>query len=113
MTATSRNRTFSCFLTFFLTACCPVISSTARCANGKVSLTEQEIKLLKLFILNRGTPLSRERLLNIGWGYTRGTTTRTVDNFMVRLRKYFEENPKKPVYFKSLRSVGYVFDHED
>jgi amino acid transporter len=37
---------------------------------------------------------------------------KTVDNFMVRLRKYFEPNPKKPIYFKSLRSVGYVFDHD-
>jgi len=42
----------------------------------------------------------------------RGTTTRTVDNFIVRFRKYFEGNPKKPVYFKSLRSVGYVLDHD-
>ncbi|MBW1815048.1 MAG: winged helix-turn-helix domain-containing protein, partial [Deltaproteobacteria bacterium] len=40
------------------------------------------------------------------------TETRTVDNFIVRFRKYFEDNPKKPQYFKSLRSVGYVFDYE-
>ena len=77
---------------------------------GPIHLTEQEIKLLKLFIANKGKPLSRDRLLEIGWGYTRETTTRTVDNFIVRLRKYFEENPRKPVYFKSLRSVGYIFD---
>ena len=79
---------------------------------GQVRLTEQEARLLRLFIANRGKPLSRKKLLGIGWGYSRGTTTRTVDNFIVRLRKYFEPNPKKPVYFKSLRSVGYVFDHE-
>ena len=79
---------------------------------GEISLTEQEAKLLKLFITNRGRPLSRRKLLEIGWGYARGTTTRTVDNFIVRFRKYFEHNPKKPVYFKSLRSVGYVFDHD-
>ncbi|MCP4746829.1 MAG: response regulator transcription factor [Desulfobacteraceae bacterium] len=86
-------------------------TSTAQCANGKtVRLTEQEIKLLKLFISNRGKPLSRGKLLEIGWSYTGRTTTRTVDNFIVRIRKYFEKNPKKPVYFKSLRSVGYVFD---
>ncbi len=75
-------------------------------------LTEQEIKLLKLFIANRRKPLSRDKLLEIGWGYTGRTNTRTVDNFMVRIRKYFERNPRKPVYFKSLRSVGYVFDPE-
>ena len=71
-------------------------------------LTEQEMKLLKLFIANRGKPLSRAKLLEIGWGYTGRTHTRTVDNFVVRIRKYFEPNPRKPVYFKSLRSVGYV-----
>ncbi|MFC1828729.1 response regulator transcription factor [Thermodesulfobacteriota bacterium] len=87
-------------------------TSIARCKLGDIQLTEQELKLLKLFIANRGKPLPRSKILEIGWGYTREMTTRTVDNFMVRFRKYFEENPKKPVYFKSLRSVGYVFDHE-
>jgi two-component system alkaline phosphatase synthesis response regulator PhoP len=85
---------------------------TALCKCGQVVLSEQEVKLLKLFIYNRGKPLSRGKLLEIGWGYTKDTTTRTVDNFIVRLRKYFEDNPKKPVYFKSLRSVGYLFDHD-
>ena len=86
---------------------------TATCRTGKITLTDQEAKLLKLFIVNRGTPLSRQRILEIGWGFARGSTTRTVDNFMVRLRKYFEDDPKKPVYFKSRRSVGYVFDHKE
>ena len=86
--------------------------STAQCKKGEIKLTFQEIKLLKLFIRNRGEPLTRKQLLEIGWGYARGITTRTIDNFIVRLRKYFESNPKKPVYFKSLRSVGYVFDHK-
>lgn len=79
---------------------------------GSFSLTDQEIKLLQLFIANRGKPLSRETILEIGWGYTRTPSTRTVDNFIVRFRKYFEEDPRKPSYFKSLRSVGYIFDHE-
>ncbi len=87
-------------------------TSKADCKMGIVHLTEQETKLLKLFIANKGQPLSRSRLLEIGWGYTRKTSTRTIDNFIVRFRKYFEENPKKPVFFKSLRSVGYLFDHE-
>lgn len=84
----------------------------ADCRKGVIRLTGQEAKLLKLFISNRGKPLSRRTILEIGWGYTKHTTTRTVDNFIVRFRKYFEDNPKKPVYFKSLRSVGYIFDHE-
>ncbi len=86
--------------------------SSAQCSLGDIRLTEQEVKLIKLFIVNRGKLLSRRKILEIGWGYTRGTTTRTVDNFIVRLRKYFEKNPKKPIYFKSVRSVGYVFDHD-
>jgi DNA-binding response OmpR family regulator len=86
-------------------------TATARCAHGeKVRLTEQEVKLLKLFIANRGKPLSRSQLLEIGWSYSGRTTSRTVDNFVVRMRKYFEKDPKKPVFFKSLRSVGYLFE---
>ncbi|RLC17442.1 MAG: DNA-binding response regulator [Deltaproteobacteria bacterium] len=82
---------------------------TAACKVGTVRLTEQEAKLLKLFLMNPGKPLSRNKLLQIGWGYTKGTTTRTVDNFIVRFRKYFEDNPKNPSYFISIRSIGYVF----
>ncbi len=89
-------------------------TATARGCDGQViHLTEQEVKLLKLFVGNRGKPLSRSKLLEIGWSYTGRITTRTVDNFVVRMRKYFEKNPKKPVYFKSLRSVGYVFEPEE
>lgn len=87
-------------------------TGTASCKSGKIQLTEQEIKLLKLFIANKGKSLSRRKLLEIGWGYSRETTTRTLDNFIVRLRKYFEDNPKKPIYFKSHRSVGYIFNHD-
>ena len=87
-------------------------TNTTRCRLGEISLTEQESKVLKLFIANRGKPLSRDKLLQIGWGYSRKTTTRTVDNFIVRFRKYFEQDPKNPIYFKSLRSIGYLFDHD-
>ncbi len=83
---------------------------TAECRWGRVVLTEQEVRLLKLFITNPGKPLSRDRLLEIGWGYAKGISTRTLDNFIVRFRKYFEDDPKKPIYFRSLRAVGYVFD---
>ncbi len=84
---------------------------TAACRQGTIQLTEQEARLLKVFIANRGKPLSRKLLLEVGWGYSGVTSTRTVDNFIVRLRKYFEEDPQNPVYFRSLRSVGYLFDH--
>jgi len=87
-------------------------TSTADCRSGKIRLTGQEVKLLKLFMARQGKVLSRREILEIGWGYTGGMTTRTVDNFIVRFRKYFEKDSKKPVYFKSIRSVGYMFDHE-
>ena len=82
---------------------------TATCSAGNINLTEQEVKLLKLFVVNQGTPLSRQQILQIGWGYSKRTSTRTVDNFIVRFRKYFEKTPKNPVHFKSIRSIGYVF----
>ena len=94
---------------------CNAIDFTTGIANNRtesIQLTEQELKLLKLFITNRGKPLSRSKLLEIGWGYSKGTSTRTVDNYIVRLRRYFEKNPKKPQYFISRRSLGYVFTHE-
>jgi len=89
--------------------------STGRARSGSKTfdLTEQELKLLKLFITNKGKPLARSRLLEIGWGYNKGTSTRTVDNYIVRLRRYFEVDPKKPRYFISRRSLGYLFDHDD
>ena len=82
----------------------------AQTVEGKIQLTSQELKILKLFISNPGVPLPRERLLAQGWGYKGDTTTRTVDNFIVRFRKYFENDPKNPIYFKSVRSIGYIFD---
>ncbi len=86
------------------------LTFTALGKTGKITLTEQEVKLLRLFIANPGKPLSRERLLEAGWDYSPQASSRTIDNFIVRFRKYFETRPRKPVYFKSLRSVGYVFD---
>lgn len=76
----------------------------------EISLTLQEVNLLEIFVVNIGLPLSRSELLEKGWGYSQDTSTRTVDNFIVRFRKYFEDDPKNPVYFKSVRSIGYVFN---
>ena len=87
------------------------INLTAACRQGTIQLTDQEGRLLRLFIANRGKPLSRKTLLEVGWGYTGMTTTRTVDAFMVRLRKYFEADPRHPLFFRSIRSLGYLFDH--
>ena len=77
---------------------------------GVFDLTLQEIKILKVFIKNPNIPLTREEILEKALGYDRGVSTRTLDNFIVRFRKYFEADPKNPKFFKSVRSVGYLFD---
>ncbi len=84
----------------------------ADCAAGTIRLTDQELKLLAVFAENPGKPLPRKLLLEAGWGYSRFTSTRTVDNFIVRLRKYFEADPRSPRHFISIRSKGYLFDAE-
>lgn len=81
-----------------------------RSGTENFDLTLQEIKILKIFIQNPNMPLTREEILEKALGYDRGVTTRTLDNFIVRFRKYFEADPKTPKYFKSVRSVGYLFD---
>lgn len=76
---------------------------------GEFDLTFQEVKILKIFIANPNIPLTREEILEKALGYDRGVNTRTLDNFIVRFRKYFEADAKNPKYFKSVRSVGYLF----
>jgi len=80
--------------------------------NEKIHLTIQEMKLLKHFIINIDRPLTRKNILQTSWEQDGEATTRTVDNFIVRFRKYFEADPKRPLYFKSVRSVGYLFAKE-
>lgn len=77
---------------------------------GVFDLTFQEIKILKIFISYPNTSLTREDILEKALGYDRGVTSRTLDNFIVRFRKYFELDPRNPKYFKSVRSVGYLFN---
>jgi len=78
--------------------------------NEKFSLTEQEVNILKYLFTNSGKPVTREEILINALGYEVDVQSRTIDNFIVRFRKYFEKNPKKPKFFKSIRSVGYMFD---
>lgn len=78
-----------------------------------IELTLQEIKILKVFFTHPKIALTREEILEKALGYDRGVSTRTLDNFIVRFRKYFENDPKEPKYFKSVRSVGYLFDRQE
>jgi two-component system alkaline phosphatase synthesis response regulator PhoP len=75
----------------------------------KVFLSKKEVMLLKLLIENRNEVVTREKILQSVWGYNVYPTTRTIDNFILNFRKYFEEDSRHPVYFHSVRSVGYKF----
>jgi DNA-binding response OmpR family regulator len=85
----------------------------ANTVEGNIELTLQEMKLLRYFVDHKNVTLPREKILEEALGYDPETTTRTLDNFIVRFRKYFEEDPKNPNFFKSVRSVGYIFDIKD
>ncbi len=82
-------------------------------ANGQfIELTKKESMLLKLLIENRNEVVTRERILNVVWGYQVYPTTRTIDNFILNFRKYFESDSRQPRYFHSVRGVGYKFTEE-
>ncbi len=74
-----------------------------------IRLTKKEIALLKLLIERKNEVVSRENILEFVWGYDIYPSTRTVDNFILAFRKYFEVDPKEPKYFFSVRGVGYKF----
>lgn len=82
----------------------------AQNAKGEsISLSLKESMLLKLLIANKNEVVSREKILQSVWGYQVFPTTRTIDNFILNFRKYFEEDSREPRYFHSVRGVGYKF----
>lgn len=82
------------------------------CADKEIRLTPHEAMAMHYLIERKGKPVSRKELLEKVWNITSEVETRTVDNFIVRLRKYFEEDPSNPKYIKSVRSIGYMFEIE-
>lgn len=81
----------------------------ATTAHGTIQLTDLEMRMLLLFFNQEGKILSRGELLKQVWGMSPKTETRSLDNFIVRLRKYFEAEPTKPRYFRTIRGRGYRF----
>jgi len=75
----------------------------------KINLTKRELLLLKLLIEQKNTVVTREKILQLVWGYQVYPNTRTIDNFILNFRKYFEIDPKHPKHFISMRGVGYKF----
>ncbi len=74
-----------------------------------IELSRKETSLLKLLIEHQGEVVSREHILQVIWGYNVYPTTRTIDNFILSFRKYFELDSREPAHFFSVRGVGYKF----
>jgi DNA-binding response OmpR family regulator len=75
-------------------------------------LTVMESELLRYLIRNRGRVVSRKSILEEVWGLRDDTDTRAIDNFIVRLRRYLEDNPARPKHLLTVRGVGYRFETE-
>jgi two-component system alkaline phosphatase synthesis response regulator PhoP len=76
------------------------------------ALTHKEAMILKALADRAGNIVTREEILDRVWGYEVFPSTRTIDNFIVRLRKRFERNPEAPAHFHTVRGVGYRFTPE-
>ena len=74
-----------------------------------IELSKKEAMLLKLLIENKNEVVTREKILQSVWGYNVYPTTRTIDNFILNFRKYFEQDSRNPKYFHSVRGVGYKY----
>jgi two-component system alkaline phosphatase synthesis response regulator PhoP len=74
-----------------------------------IRLTLMEAQLLRYLVKHEGNVVSRKAILEEVWGLNEDTDTRAIDNFIVRLRKYLEDDPTKPQYLLTVRGVGYRF----
>jgi len=81
----------------------------AETPRGPINLTKKEAMLLKLLVDRKNEVVSRQQILQSVWGYDVYPSTRTIDNFILSFRKYFEDEPKNPKFFQSVRGVGYKF----
>lgn len=77
--------------------------------NGNVTLSKREVDLLKLLFEKKGEVVSRDEILEKLWNDDALPTARAIDNYILNYRKYFEENPREPKHFFSIRGVGYKF----
>ncbi len=78
-------------------------------SGNSFELSKKESLLLKLLIENKGNVVTREKILQVVWGYNVYPTTRTIDNFILNFRKNFELDARNPKYFQSIRGAGYKF----
>lgn len=80
-----------------------------RADNNTIQLTLMEAELLRHLVRNRDKVVSRKSILEQVWGLHEDTDTRAIDNFVVRLRRYIEDDPAKPEHLLTVRGVGYRF----
>ncbi len=76
----------------------------------EVRLSDREVDLVAFFWRNAGRTLTRDEILDEVWGMDADPTPRTVDNYIVRLRRLFDEPSTTPRHFRTIRSIGYRFD---
>ena len=84
-------------------------SFTAKRNETTIPLKPKEMQILQLLIQNKNNVVARKDILKGVWGYDVFPSTRTIDNFIASLRKHFEDDPKNPIYIKSIRGIGYKF----
>jgi DNA-binding response OmpR family regulator len=83
---------------------------TVETPHGNEKLSDREAELLAYFARNPGKTLNRSDILDEVWGLDVDPTPRTVDNFVVRFRRLFEDDPEHPKYFITVRAAGYRFE---
>jgi two-component system alkaline phosphatase synthesis response regulator PhoP len=76
-------------------------------------LSEKEVRLLRLLFTHKNKVVTREDILNLVWGYEQGSNTRSIDNMILKLRKWIEFNPSEPKCIQSIRGVGYSIHWEE
>ena len=91
---------------------CKIDFSAHECVDkdgSRQELSKKEAALLKLLVEHKNEVVSREHILQVVWGYNVYPTTRTIDNFILNFRKYFERDSRNPKHFHSVRGIGYKF----
>jgi DNA-binding response OmpR family regulator len=89
-----------------------LVRQTAKQGRKTLHLTAKEFAMLRLMAETPGEPVSRERFLDVVWGYAAFPTTRTVDNHIASLRGKIEKNPEEPQWIKTMHGVGYKLESE-
>jgi DNA-binding response OmpR family regulator len=81
----------------------------ARRGDERVTLTSREFDLLRYFAARQGEVVTRDQILTDVWGYEEATTTRTIDNFVAKLRQKIERSPHQPEHLLTVHGIGYKF----